>query len=292
MPAPLLCHLCLISISGREKKSWPVSRSAVYPPRAVPAVTPDHSAIRPFLLTANYSMPFVLLATQFSVPWVVTMALVVHACFFYAVVAPSCGWMVKVVTRFRTQGREVWLTIDDGPDGEASLRLSREMAERGVRATFFVKGENLEKRPEIADALVAAGHSLANHTQTHPAHSFWALRTKSLTREIESCNEALDRAGISVRRWFRSPVGLKNVFLEPILRRFGMRFVGWSIRGGDGVTCDPGAVSKRVAEQAVPGAIILLHEGRARSNEAILRVVDELRSQGYSFVIPGDEQLV
>jgi len=37
---------------------------------------------------------------------------------------------------------------------------------------------------------------------------------------------------------------------------------------------------------------VLLHEGRARSNEAILRVIDELRERGYSFVIPTDEQLV
>jgi len=41
-----------------------------------------------------------------------------------------------------------------------------------------------------------------------------------------------------------------------------------------------------------PGAILLLHEGRARSNEAILRVIDELRERGYSFVIPRDEELV
>lgn len=256
----------------------------------VPA-TPT-SWIRPCLLTANFAAPCVLFGTHFRYAWLVVGAIVVHACFFYAIVAPSCGWLVYVVTRFRPKGSELWLTIDDGPDGEASLQLGREMARRGVRATFFVKGESLEQQPEIGAALVAAGHSLANHTQTHPAHLFWGLWPGKLRGEIDACNEALSRAGVSVIRWFRSPVGLKNVFLEPTLLRRGMRFVGWSVRGKDGITCNPEDVARRVGTRVSPGAIVLLHEGRARSNEAILRVIDELRERGYSFVIPADEQLV
>jgi peptidoglycan/xylan/chitin deacetylase (PgdA/CDA1 family) len=234
----------------------------------------------------------VLIGTHFRYPWLIAAALMVHACFFYAVVSPSCGWLVRVVTRFRPRGSEVWLTIDDGPDGEASLRLSEEMSRRGVQATFFVKGQNLERQSKVGAALVAAGHSLANHTQTHPAHLFWWLRPGQLRREIDACNEALSQAGVKAIRWFRSPVGLKNIFLEPALVHRGMRYVGWSVRGRDGVECDPETVARRVGENVTPGAIVLLHEGRARSNEAILRVIDELRARGYSFVIPADEQLI
>ena len=248
--------------------------------------------IRPCLLTANFAAPFFLIGTHFRYPGLVAAAMVVHACFFYAIVTPSCGWLVRVVTRFRAQGSEVWLTIDDGPDGDASLHLGKEMAQRGVQATFFVKGDNLARQPEVGRALVEAGHSLANHTQTHPAHLFWWLKPSRLRREIDACNEALRCAGVLVLRWFRSPVGLKNIFLEPALVQRGMRFVGWSVRGKDGVHCDPETVARRVRERVSPGAIVLLHEGRARSNEAILRVIDELRERGYSFVIPGDEQLI
>jgi len=93
-------------------------------------------------------------------------------------------------------------------------------------------------------------------------------------------------------RWFRSPVGLKNVYLQPVLAHRAMRFVGWTVRGHDGIACDPEIVARRVGAGVTPGAIVLLHEGRPRSNEAILRVIDELRARGYSFVIPGDDQLV
>ena len=277
-----------------EEAAWHLGRGPVYAPRAVPAAATPKSWIRPCLLTANYAAPLVLFATWFRYPWLIAGAVVVHACFFYAIVAPSCEWLVRVATRFRPKGSEVWLTIDDGPDGDASLRLGEEMAQRGVRATFFVKGQNLARQPEVGRALVAAGHSLANHTQTHPAHLFWWLRPGALRLrdEIDACNEALRTAGVTALRWFRSPVGLKNMFLEPTLVRRGMRFVGWSVRGHDGVTCDPEKVARRVGAGVAPGAIVLLHEGRARSNEAILRVIDELRERGYSFVIPRDEQLV
>src|SRR5260221_6164342 len=273
------------------RKSWHLRRWCVYAPRAVPLAASPKSWIRPCLLTANYTAPIVLAATHFRYPWLVAAAMVAHGCFFYAIVAPSCGWLVRVATRFGAQGSEVWLTIDDGPDGEASLQLSEEMSRGGVQATFFVKGRNLERHPEVGAALVAAGHWLANHTQTHPAHLFWWLRPGRLRREIDACNEALRRAGVTAIRWFRAPVGLKNVFLEPTLVRRGMRCVGWSVRGRDGVTCDPEIVARRVGTRVSPGSIVLLHEGRARSNEAILRVIDELRARGYSFVIPTDEQL-
>jgi peptidoglycan/xylan/chitin deacetylase (PgdA/CDA1 family) len=244
-------------------------------------------------LVANYGAPVALIATQFRIPWLIVGAICVHACFFYAIVVPGCGWLGPVAKRFLPKkGNEVWLTIDDGPAGQDSVRLSEEMVRRGVRATFFVKGENLARDPEIGRALLAAGHTLANHTQTHPARHFWWLRPRRLRTEIEACNEVLTRAGAAAVRWFRSPVGLKNVYLHPVLERCGMRFVGWSVRGHEGVTCDPEAVARRVGTGVTPGAIVLLHEGRPRSNEAILRVIDDLQARGYSFVIPGDEQLI
>ena len=71
-----------------------------------------------------------------------------------------------------------------------------------------------------------------------------------------------------------------------------MRLIAWNVRGRDGLNCDPDVVARRVGSRVSPGAIIVLHEGKKRSNEAILRVVDELKARGYSFVIPDDDQLI
>ncbi len=246
---------------------------------------------RKCLLGANLAAPVALLATRFQQPAVIAAALAAHAAFAYAIVRPQCGWFGPVVTRFTPRGREVWLTIDDGPAAEASERLAEELRRRGVRATFFVKGENLRVQTATAQRVLAAGHQLANHTETHPAALFWWLRPARLRREIDACNRALQDAGVAVTRWFRSPVGLKHARLHPALRARGMRLIAWSVRGGDGIDCEPAAVVRRVAERAHPGAIVLLHEGRPRSNETILGVIDALQQRGFSFVIPEDEQL-
>jgi len=247
--------------------------------------------LRPWLLAGNLAAPVTLVATGFQNPWVIGAALLFHGGFAYAVAHPQCDWFGPLVTRFATSAREVWLTIDDGPVGDESVRLGDELARRGVRATFFVKGACLAREPHVAPRWLAAGHTLANHTQTHPAHNFPFLRQRRLRAEIDACNAALRTAGVAETRWFRAPVGLKHVRLHRELTARGMRLIAWNVRGHDGVRCNPGNVVRRVAKRARPGAIVLLHEGRPRSIEAILRTVDELRADGFGFVIPDDAQL-
>lgn len=248
--------------------------------------------VRKCLLGANLAAPPALVASGFQNPWIIGAATLAHSAFFSAIVRPGCGWFGPVVTRFRPRGEEVWLTIDDGPAGAATDALAAELARREVRATFFVKGRNLAADPAIARRLMDAGHTLANHTDTHPSATFWSLWPAALRREIDACNAALREAGVPETRWFRSPVGLKHTRLHPLLAERGMRLIAWSVRSGDGVRCEPEVVARRVASRVRPGAILLLHEGRPRSNEAILRVVDELRSRGFTFPIPTDAQLI
>jgi peptidoglycan/xylan/chitin deacetylase (PgdA/CDA1 family) len=235
-------------------------------------------------------MPVLVIASGAAI-WTLALSAVVHGTFIYAIIAPSALWFGPVVTHFVTDKNELWLTIDDGPDGENTLTLAQELAQRKVPATFFVIGDRLVKNLEVARAVVALGHSLANHTQTHPVKMFWALWPSRLRAEITQCSAVLEQAGVRTQHWFRAPFGLKHVRLHRLLARLGMRLVAWNIRGKDGLVCEPEKVVPRVLEQVAPGSIILLHEGHPRSLETILRVIQKLQERGYSFVIPADEQL-
>ncbi len=246
---------------------------------------------RKILLGANLAAPPALLATRFEQPALIAGAIAAHSAFAFAIMRPQCGWFGPVVTRFTPHNRGLWLTIDDGPVAD-SAELAGELRSRGVHATFFVKGRNVLAHAEAARSLLAAGHTLANHTHTHPAALFWWLRPTRLRREIDACNDALREVGAPATRWFRAPVGLKHARLHPALEARGMRLIAWTVRGNDGVECDPAVVAQRVVKGARPGAIVMLHEGRPRSRETILRTVDALLERGFSFVIPEDEQLV
>lgn len=250
-----------------------------------------HSWLRPCLIGGNFAAAFGVLATRFQEPLLIGAAATIHTGFACAVMRPQCGWFGPVVTHFETPAREVWLTIDDGPVGEDSVTLGEELASRGVRTTFFVIGQNLARHPQVAARWLAAGHTLANHTQTHPAHIFPWLSRARLRTEIDGCQSALRAAGAGDSPWFRAPVGLKPVRLHPELAARGLRLIAWNVRSCDGVRADPEAVERRVTSAARPGAIVLLHEGRPRSVTTILRTVDALRARGFTFTVPTDSQL-
>jgi peptidoglycan/xylan/chitin deacetylase (PgdA/CDA1 family) len=214
-----------------------------------------------------------------------------HALILYPTLRPNVNWLGPVVTRFLTQKNEVWLTIDDGPTDDTQALLDLFDRHR-VKATFFVKGSLASAHPEWTTEILRRGHSLANHTQTHPSGSFWCSLPGRIASEIDECNRALRHATGTEPRWFRAPVGMKNPAVHPALAKRGMRLIGWTVRAFDAVLSDPEEIFARIVPNLVPGAIIVLHQGREHSLRVLERVITGAMERGYSFVIPDDAQLV
>ena len=213
----------------------------------------------------------------------------------YHLFVPGAQGLVRMHRRFSTARREVWLTIDDGPDPEDTPRLLGLLAAHRAHATFFVIGENAARHPGLIRAIVAGGHEVAHHTQTHPVGSFWCASPARLARELDDALKALAAAGVSPTR-FRPPVGIKNLWLAPALRVRGLTCIGWSARGLERLRGDPETVAARATRGLAPGAIILLHEGPrippAMRVSAIRLTLERLGEQGYQCVVPGPEQLL
>jgi peptidoglycan/xylan/chitin deacetylase (PgdA/CDA1 family) len=213
-----------------------------------------------------------------------------HLLLLYPTLRPNVQWFGPVVTHFDTPRKEVWLTIDDGPAGDTIAVLDL-FDRRRVKATFFVKGILAAAQPELVQEILRRGHTLANHSHTHPAGSFWCSLPARIAREIDDCNRALAEVTGDTPRWFRAPVGLKNPAVHPALERRGMRLIGWTTRGFDAVVQDPERVVERVLPRLRPGAIIILHQGLDHSLRVLDRVIDAVEKQGYAFVIPEEGQL-
>lgn len=213
-----------------------------------------------------------------------------HALVIYPILRPNVQWLGPVVTHFETAANEAWLTIDDGPTGDTRAVLDL-LDAHGVKATFFVKGLLTERHPEVTREIIARGHSVANHSHTHPTGSFWCALPGRVATELDECNRALRTVTGEESRWFRAPVGMKNPAVHPALARRGMRLIGWTARGFDAVVQDPEQVLARILPELRPGAIIVLHQGREHSLRVLERVIVALKERGYSFVIPQDEQL-
>jgi len=208
---------------------------------------------------------------------------------FLQFILASAQGFGPAATAFATDRREVWLTIDDGPDASTTPRVLELLRAHGARATFFVVGAQVQRHPELARRIVAEGHTIGNHTQSHPAGDFWLASPRRIASEIDRCAGALLAADAPPEGYFRPPVGVRNPFLQPQLAARGMDLVLWSARGFDGAGHDPQGALRRIARGIRPGAILLSHEGgpnpghRLRFVELLL---DHLAREGYSCVLP------
>lgn len=218
-----------------------------------------------------------------------------HMLLLYPTLRATSQWFGPVVTEFEPQGKQVWLTIDDGPTDDTNEVLEI-LSRAGARATFFLIGQRAQQRPDLVRGMIEQGHSLGNHSHTHPSASFWCLPRNTIREEIDRCAETLQEISGAAPLFFRTPVGMKNFFVHPLLAQRQLPLMAWSARGYDGVVTNPENVAARILPAVSPGTIIMMHQGRFRSDgtsasvEAIERVVVELKAQGYEFVIPGPDQ--
>jgi len=202
-----------------------------------------------------------------------------HVLYLYPTLVPNSQLLGPVITCFETRERELWLTIDDGPTSDTPALLDL-LDARGVKATFFVKGKLAEEAS--LRAITDRGHTIGNHSFSHPSGTFWCLGPRAIEREIER--------GVA-SPLFRAPVGMKNPFVHPALAKRGMRLIGWTARGYDATMSDVDRVVSRIAPNFEPGAIVVMHQGREWSLRCIDRVIGEAQQRGYRFVIPDDGAL-
>ena len=203
---------------------------------------------------------------------------------------PNVGSLIPTATRFATDQREVWLTIDDGPEPATTVPMLDLLDRHGAKATFFAIGDKASAHPELVAEICRRGHTLGNHTQTHPLAAFWLSGPRRTAREVDACDAALQRAGAAASPWFRAPAGIKTLFLRGVLADRGQVLVGWSARGFETFSGSPAAPLRRLKRNIRPGAILLVHEsathGAARM-ALLTALLDHLSATGYRCVLPG-----
>ncbi|MFG3437778.1 polysaccharide deacetylase family protein [Nonomuraea sp. NPDC047897] len=190
----------------------------------------------------------------------------------------------ELTARVKTGEKVVALTFDDGPDEHAGELVDLLAAER-VRATFFVVGSQLAAHPGTAEALVAAGHQLGNHTFTHRRMVFVSPGT--VAAEIERTDALIRRAGQRGDIPFRPPTGKKLLSLPLYLSEHRRHTVMWDVEPDSGRSPAPAEIAAMVREQVRPGSIVLLHPwySSGRDTRASLRAtIAGLRADGYRFV--------
>jgi peptidoglycan/xylan/chitin deacetylase (PgdA/CDA1 family) len=192
----------------------------------------------------------------------------------------------EIVPRVETSAPVVALTFDDGPTPEFTGEILSLLRERGVRATFFVVGAELEKNMAEGQRIVLEGHELGNHSYSHDR--MIGKSPAFVREEIERTDQLIRAAGHNGAIHFRSPFGKKFIVLPMYLQETNRKniFMDVEPESYDDVAGDSEKIVQHVLDRAGPGSIILLHvmyESRAASMKAVPGIIDGLRAKGYGF---------
>ena len=201
--------------------------------------------------------------------------------------------------------KKLVLTFDDGPDRVFTPEILDELKALGVKATFFLIGENVERYPEVTRRILREGHEIGSHTFTHP--NMGAVSYRRLLLEFNTTQRALEAVLGRSTILFRFPYNADqepntNEETDPVLvaSRLGYITVGELIDPQDWnlfKTDSTGARTARTADDiiastlsqvdSIKGNVILLHSGggeRKATVQALPALVHDLEDRGYQFV--------
>ena len=217
-------------------------------------------------------------------------AATVHAGPALAPVVPGLGERLGITMR-QPDEPGLALTFDDGPHPQGTPAVLEALREAGARATFFLAGEQVDRRPALAAEIVAAGHDVQLHCHRH--RNQLRLTPRSLLEDGERAAAAIGEATGRTVSDYRPPYGIFSAAGLRAVRSKGWRPVLWSCWGRDwdrGATAD--SIARRAIAHAAPGGILLLHDADyysardswTRTAAALPAILDGLDGQGLKTV--------
>lgn len=186
-------------------------------------------------------------------------------------------------SRVLVSGNYIAITFDDGPHPQNTPRLLDMLAQRNVKATFYVIGRSVDLYPGVLRRTVAEGHEIGNHSHTHRLLS--KLGDTEIRQEMQRCQDAIGRAAGVNPRTMRPPYGgLLQRQRELILQEFGYPTILWSVDPLDWKRPGPSVVASRILAGTTAGGIVLAHDLHSQTVDAMPAALDGLLKRGFKFV--------
>ena len=186
------------------------------------------------------------------------------------------------ITSIRTSDPRVALTFDDGPHPSLTPQLLDILADRNVKATFYVVGRAVAHSPQIVRRMVEEGHEVGNHSWSHPVLSSWSQ--VGILQEIDRTNQAVfDAAGV-IPRTFRPPYGAFELHQRlSLINDRDMPTVLWSVDPEDWRLPGQQYITNFILSNSTAGSIILTHDIHAPTVKSFPAILDGLIMHGYGF---------
>ncbi len=175
----------------------------------------------------------------------------------------------------------VALTFDDGPKPGVTEPLLDLLTSLRVPATFFVIGRHVIEYPELTRQIDAAGMEIANHSYTH--RNLTKISSFDVAQETMQTQAAVQLVTGKTPRYLRPPGGNWNGNVADIARSWGLTPCMWTVDVYGSEVIGAQQVADAVLAQVRPGSVVLMHNGKLSTLQALPTIIRELKRRGYAF---------
>ena len=181
-----------------------------------------------------------------------------------------------------TNEKKIAITFDAAWSAEDTNEFIEILNEYDAKATIFVVGDWVDKNPDAVKKFHEAGHEIANHSDTHKLYS--KVSREEVTKEIEDCNKKIEAITGKKVKLARAPSGdYDNKSIE-ITESLDMKMIQWSVDSLDWKKLSVDEMYSRVVSKTENGSILLFHNGIENTPEALRKILEKLKKDGYEFV--------
>ena len=191
----------------------------------------------------------------------------------------------NVYVRLNTKEKVLALTFDDGPHPTKTPQILDVLEKYGVKATFFMIGENVRLYPEVARKVAESGHEIGNHTYDH--RSLYNMNDDEIKEQVRSCKEEIYSVTGKTAKLFRPPEGFMNDKIAFSMKDLGYNVILWGVDTYDWKGKSSFDIVKTVTDNTSGGDIILMHDyisKKSNTSKALDVIIPLLIERGYRFV--------
>lgn len=197
----------------------------------------------------------------------------------------SSAWAASLDSvRWKPKPGTVSLTFDDGPSPVFTPQVLKILKKYDIKATFFVMGWAAKKYPDLIKQMVAEGHAVASHTDSHKMLT--KLSPARLKYEIVMPRDVIKNIIGKAPVCLRPPYGVGNQRVKSVIRRYGMIMVPMGFNSFDYKREGADKLQRWVVKNARAGRVVLLHDGyksREQTVAALPAIIEGIKAKGLGF---------
>lgn len=197
-------------------------------------------------------------------------------------IPPKAKEYDPIIYSYPAAGKRVALTFDDGPSSKMTKDYLNVLDQLNIKASFFMLGNSVMAYPDLAKEVEERGHDVLSHSKEHAILA--NLSREQLEADFSYCNDAFKEVLGHTPKMVRPPYGSYTDEVLSTSRKYGQIPIYWSIDTNDWRKYSTETMVNTIVNNLSDGGIILMHEAKGNTLEALPAIAEAVRAQGYEFV--------